>query len=87
MRVQTFLAELAVECFDERIACGLSGSAEVQNNISVIGPQIHIPRDKFRPIVHTNGFWVADFVANPIKGFDYILTAIAELHIENGHIS
>jgi len=87
MGVQAFLTELAVKRLDEGIVGRFSWSAEVQNNTPVIGPQIQISRNEFWAIVDSNGLGVAYFGTNPFKRIYHILTTIAELHIQNGHIT
>ncbi len=43
MSVQTFLAELPVKCFNERVVRQFPRPTEVQDDTLMIRPQIHVP--------------------------------------------
>lgn len=52
VRVQAFIAQPAIEAFDEGIVGGLSRPAEVQRNAVDVGPVVERAGDKFRATVH-----------------------------------
>ena len=54
VRVKAFVAQSAIEAFNEGIVGRLSGPAEVQRDAVDIGPMVERPIDKFRAIVHTD---------------------------------
>ena len=43
MGVQTFLAELAIKGFDDRVVRGLTTAIEVDVHLIGVSPQIHLP--------------------------------------------
>lgn len=87
MRVQTFLAELSAEGFGEGVVSRLTWPAKIQNHAPMIGPQVHVPSDKFRPVIHANGFGVTNLKTNPLWGIYDIFAAIAEFYIQNRNIT
>jgi hypothetical protein len=51
MCVQTFRSEFGIKRLNVRIISGLAWPREVENDATLIGPKIHIPRDKFAAII------------------------------------
>ena len=75
VRVKAFVAQSAIEAFNEGIVGRLSGPAEVQRDAVDIGPMVERPRDKFRAIVHPDlGGGAATFKQQAVHDSDHLLT-------------
>src|ERR1035441_5313227 len=63
MCVQTFLAELAIERFDECIVRGLATAIEVDLYLIGVSPQIHLPTRELRAVIAGNALRSSALVA------------------------
>jgi len=73
VRVQAFVAQPAIEAFDEGVVGRLSRPAEVQRDAVDVGPVIERPGDKFRAIVHPDlRGWAATLEQQAIHDIDHL---------------
>ena len=57
--IQAFIPEPSVEALDKAVLHRLAGPDEVQLHSMLIGPTVHDPAAKLRPIIHRDGFGIA----------------------------
>ena len=86
MRVQAFCTEPAVEGLDIDIVRWFSWAREVQSDVSLIGPEVHVARDKFALVVDSDRLGGANLTAYAIQRCGHIFTLVAEPCIQNRDI-
>lgn len=86
MRIQAFLAKLAVEAFDEGVLHWLAGFDEPQPHAVFIGPKIKVAGDELGPLVYPDRLGIPDLTADQLERSDDILAAIAEPAIDGRRV-
>ncbi len=77
-----FLAELAVERFDEGVVRRLSRAGEVEGHAMEVGPEVEVAGDELGALVDPDRLREPDFGADPIERRDDVAGAVAEPRID-----
>src|SRR5579859_487080 len=67
MRVQTFIAQFAVEALDVAVLHGLSGFDVAEFQFLLLAPSAHRIANEFRTVINTNGFGQSAFVSELLQ--------------------
>ena len=70
--VETLGPDPAVEGFREGIVGRFAGSAEVEYDIMLVGPQVEVLRDELRPLVHPDPLRSPILTRDPFQRVDHV---------------
>ena len=95
VRVQAHCAEAAVEDEagsnaprqDEHIIRRLAGPGEVEGDAALTGPEVHVARHELTALINADGLGIARLPTDPVQGRHNIFAPVAELRIQNRHVS
>src|SRR3954447_4405420 len=76
VRVQALAAEPPIESLYQGVVRRFAGPGEVERDAVGVGPQIEVPGDELRALVHTDRPGIAYAPANSLKGRDKLLRSL-----------
>src|SRR5580698_9241266 len=78
----TLLLRTSVVAGNEGVVRRLARSREVKLHPPRVSPQVQIPADKLRPLIHPDRSWITDLTANPLQRRHNVLRSVAEPNIK-----